>query len=203
MVRFVSDSGCDMFELEGASFGTASITIRTEDESFTDDENLSTHRMIEFFLRHKGRSFTACPSSGDWIDAFHNDDGSVPEEVYVVTLTGGLSGTYNSACVAADIFREEHPGVKVLVVDSLTIGPEMQLLLEKMVEMKRMGLSFEQVCEGIKTYQKHTRTFYALKSFHNLVENYVDIVFANESEAKAFTKMEPREALDEIARNQP
>ena len=35
--------------------------------------------------------------------------------------------------------------------------------------------------------------------FHNLVENYVDIVFANESEAKAFTKMEPREALDELA----
>ena len=30
--------------------------------------------------------------------------------------------------------------------------------------------------------------------FHNLVENYVDIVFANETEAKAFTKLEPREA---------
>lgn len=35
---------------------------------------------------------------------------------------------------------------------------------------------------------------------HDIVENYVDIVFANESEAKAFTKSEPREALDEIAR---
>ena len=31
---------------------------------------------------------------------------------------------------------------------------------------------------------------------HDIVENYVDIVFANETEAKAFTKMEPREALD-------
>ena len=37
--------------------------------------------------------------------------------------------------------------------------------------------------------------------FHNLIENYVDIVFANESEAKAFTKMEPREAIDELARH--
>lgn len=35
--------------------------------------------------------------------------------------------------------------------------------------------------------------------FHNLVEKYVDIVFANESEARAFTKKEPREALDELA----
>lgn len=34
---------------------------------------------------------------------------------------------------------------------------------------------------------------------HDIVDNYVDIVFANETEAKAFTKLEPREALDEIA----
>lgn len=36
--------------------------------------------------------------------------------------------------------------------------------------------------------------------FHNLVEKYVDIVFANESEARAFTKKEPREALDDLAK---
>ncbi len=35
---------------------------------------------------------------------------------------------------------------------------------------------------------------------HNLVEKYVDIVFANEAEAKAFTKKEPSEALGDIAR---
>jgi sugar/nucleoside kinase (ribokinase family) len=35
--------------------------------------------------------------------------------------------------------------------------------------------------------------------FHNLVENYVDIVFANETEAKAFTKKEPQEAIVELA----
>ena len=37
--------------------------------------------------------------------------------------------------------------------------------------------------------------------FHNLVENYVDIVFANETEAKAYTKLEPREAIDELAKH--
>ena len=34
---------------------------------------------------------------------------------------------------------------------------------------------------------------------HDIVENYVDIVFANETEAMAFTGKQPREALDEIA----
>lgn len=36
---------------------------------------------------------------------------------------------------------------------------------------------------------------------HDIVDNYVDIVFANETESKAFTKLEPREALDEISRH--
>lgn len=36
---------------------------------------------------------------------------------------------------------------------------------------------------------------------HDIIDKYVDIVFANEMEAKAFTKLEPREALDEIARH--
>ena len=36
---------------------------------------------------------------------------------------------------------------------------------------------------------------------HNLVDNYVDIVFANETEAKAFTKLEPREALAELSKH--
>lgn len=36
---------------------------------------------------------------------------------------------------------------------------------------------------------------------HDIVDHYVDIVFANESEARAFTRMPPREALDEIARH--
>ena len=37
--------------------------------------------------------------------------------------------------------------------------------------------------------------------FHNLVENYVDIVFANETEAKAYTKKEPQEAILELAKS--
>ena len=40
-----------------------------------------------------------------------------------------------------------------------------------------------------------------LAFLHDLVEKYVDIVFANETEAKAFTGLEPKEALDEIARH--
>ena len=36
---------------------------------------------------------------------------------------------------------------------------------------------------------------------HDIVEHYVDIVFANESEARSFTRMSPRDALDEIAKH--
>ena len=35
--------------------------------------------------------------------------------------------------------------------------------------------------------------------FHNLLDRYIDIVFANEAEARSYTKLEPREALDALA----
>ena len=123
MVHIAADSGCDLFTLEGASFGTAPLTISTHSESFLDDEHLDCAAMIEYLLSYKGRSYTACPSSEAWMRAFLPADGQIPEELYIVTLTSGLSGTYNSAVLAKEQLLEQYPAMKVLVVDSLSVGP--------------------------------------------------------------------------------
>ncbi|MBQ0001182.1 MAG: DegV family protein [Clostridiales bacterium] len=172
MYHIVADSGCDIFELAGApSFATVPLTISTDKDHFLDDKTLNTHAMIEHMLAYKGRSFTACPSTEAWMKAFDLPDGSAPEELFIVTLTSGLSGTYNSACVAKDMYLELHPETKAYVVDSLSVGPEMVLILEKIRELKNAGCSFEEVCEQIRKYQEGTRLFFAFKSLHNLAEN--------------------------------
>lgn len=171
MFHIVADSGCDIFTLEGTSFATVPLTIRTDQRSFVDDDTLNTAEMIEYLLSYKGRSSTACPSTEDWLTAFNAADGQIPEEIYVVTLTSGLSGTYNSANIAKNIFLEDHPEVKILIVDSLSVGPEMLLIMEKLVELKKAGKTFEEVSEAISAYCKSTRLFFAFKSLHNLAEN--------------------------------
>ena len=89
----------------------------------------------------------------------------------MVTITSGLSGTWNSANVAKKQYQSDHPDVKIYVVDSLSTGPGEVLLLEKIVELKKLGKSFEEVCEEIEKYKDTLRLYFGLRSLHNLAQN--------------------------------
>lgn len=164
--KIVADSSCDMWELNGVDFAVAPITISTDNKHYVDNQELDVHLMSEELAKYKGVSHTACPSVGSWLDCYEGYD-----EVFVVTLTGAMSGTYNSAMTAKGIYEEENENVKVHVFDSLSAGPEMRLLIEKLKEMIEEDLPFEEIVEKGQDYLNHTRLFFALKSLHNFAMN--------------------------------
>lgn len=164
--KIVADSSCDMWELNGVDFAVAPITISTDNKHYVDNQDLDVHLMSEDLASYKGTSHTACPSVGAWLDCYEGFD-----EVFVVTLTGSMSGTYNSAMTAKGIYEEENENVKVHVFDSLSTGPEMRLLIEKLKEMIEEDLPFEEIVEKGQDYLNHTRLFFALKSLHNFAMN--------------------------------
>ena len=122
--------------------------------------------MVDCLHSYKGRSYTACPSVAAWLEAFEGAN-----TVYVVTITSGLSGSYNSAKVAADLYQQASPEASVHVFDSLSTGPEEFLLLEKLRELVNAGLEFEEVIRQAEDYMQHTRLFFSLHSLHNLAQN--------------------------------
>ena len=164
--KIVADSSCDMWELNGVDFAIAPMTISTDNKHYVDNQELDVHLMSEDLAKYKGVSHTACPSVGSWLDCYEGYD-----EVFVVTLTGAMSGTYNSAMTAKGIYEEENENVKVHVFDSLSTGPEMRLLIEKLKEMIEEDLTFEEIVEKGQDYLNHTRLFFALKSLHNFAMN--------------------------------
>lgn len=164
--KIVADSSCDMWELNGVDFAVAPITISTDNKHYVDNQELDVHLMSEELAKYKGVSHTACPSVGSWLDCYEGFD-----EVFVITLTGAMSGTYNSAMTAKGIYEEENENVKVHVFDSLSTGPEMRLLIEKLKEMIDEDLPFEEIVEKGQDYLNHTRLFFALKSLHNFAMN--------------------------------
>lgn len=164
--KIVADSSCDMWELNGVDFAVAPITISTDNKHYVDSQELDVHLMSEELAKYKGVSHTACPSVGSWLDCYEGFD-----EVFVITLTGAMSGTYNSAMTAKGIYEEENENVKVHVFDSLSTGPEMRLLIEKLKEMIDEDLPFEEIVEKGQDYLNHTRLFFALKSLHNFAMN--------------------------------
>lgn len=164
--KVVADSSCDMWELNGVDFAVAPMTISTDNKHYVDNQELDVHLMSEELAKYKGVSHTACPSVGSWLDCYEGFD-----EVFVITLTGAMSGTYNSAMTAKGIYEEENENVKVHVFDSLSTGPEMRLLIEKLKEMIDEDLPFEEIVEKGQDYLNHTRLFFALKSLHNFAMN--------------------------------
>lgn len=166
MIKIVADSSCDRPNISGMTVVYSPLTMSTEERSFVDDDTLDVHEMLDYMASYKGRSYTACPSVDAWLSAFEGGD-----EIYAATITSGLSGSYNSAMAARDLYLQSHPQAKVHVFDTLSTGPEIFLLLEKLRDLTAAGLPFEQVVEHAAAYLKKTRLFFVLQSLHNLSQN--------------------------------
>ena len=91
--------------------------------------------------------------------------------VWIITITSGLSGSFNAANVAATQFKENYPENNIHVIDSLSTGPENALLIYKLRELILEGKDFETVKAEITEYHKHTRLIFALENMHNLANN--------------------------------
>ena len=164
--KIVADSSSDVLMLDSVPFASVPLTIRAGDMVFVDDENCDAAAMTQYMLTYKGKSSTACPSTQDWTEAFGE-----AEQIFCVTLTSGLSGSYNSARVAAEEYMDAHPERRVHVVDTLSAGPELRLVVEKLQELILAGLSFEEIVEQIEAYHKRSFLVFSLQSLHNFAAN--------------------------------
>ena len=165
-IKIVTDSSADLLCLEGVDFAFAPMKIITDKREFTDDQALNVEEMAEFLYHYKGQSKSSCPNVSDWLDAFGDAN-----DVVCVTITGALSGSYNSARMAKEVYETTREGTRVFVLDSLSAGPEVTLLLEKLRDMVSAGYTFEYICEAVETYRMHTGLCFMLKSLNNFANN--------------------------------
>ena len=165
-IRLVADSSINLLSFEGADYAAVPMKVVAGDTEYVDDTTLDLPVMLKGLKDYKGKSSTACPSVGDWLDAFGEAD-----EVLGVTITSNLSGCYNASQVAAKEYLKTHPNAKVFILDSYSTGPEMHLILEKYVELIGAGLSFEEIVDAIKEYAKKTHLMFSLASLSNFAKN--------------------------------
>lgn len=164
----VADSSADLSiqALSCATIRSVPLKIITSEKEYVDDHTLSVEQMVSDLESYKGRSSSSCPNTADWLESFES-----AEHIFCITITSGLSGSCNSARAAKIEYEDLYPERKVFVIDSLSTGPEMVLIVEKLQELIASGLSFEEVCTAITDYQKHTGLLFMLESMKNLANN--------------------------------
>jgi len=165
-IRLVADSSANIYPGNKPEAFSAPMKIVTTEKEYVDDDHLDVPGMLKELRQYKGKSSTACPSVDDWLNTFGDAD-----IVYGVSITSNLSGCYNAAMIAAQQYMEQHPDRKVFILDTLSTGPEMQLLLEKYASLVESGKSFDEVVSEIKEYSKKTHLIFSLESLDNFAKN--------------------------------
>lgn len=168
--KIVADSGCDYRTIGNLAvdtlFESVSLTIQVGNEIFIDNAQLNIDNMMEKMYTTSSASKSACPSPDDYMKAFNG-----ASNIFVVTITGTLSGSYNSAQVAKRLYLEDHPDVNIHIIDTLSAGGENDLIIKKLNLLIGQGLSYEEVIKEITTYQTKTKLLFVLAKVDNLVKN--------------------------------
>lgn len=161
----VSDSSSNIYDFEGIDYAYTPMKITIDGKTYEDREGTRLDEMVNA-MENSTSSSTACPSTGEWLEAFEGHD-----EVFAVTISSNLSGSYNSCCLAKNEYEAEHPEAKVSIFDSLMTGPGMRMIMEKVRELSSLNLDFDSIIEGVNEYRKKMHLCFSLGSISNLAKN--------------------------------
>jgi DegV family protein with EDD domain len=165
--KIIADSSADILEFSGVDFASVPLKIITDSKEYVDNSALDVVGMLSDLKVYKGKSRTSCPSSGEYLEAFGE-----AENIFVVTISSNLSGSFNAANVAARTYLADHPDRRVHIIDSLSAGAECYLMVIRLAELIGEGKSFDEIKSEITDYAiNRTRLIFALESMRNLANN--------------------------------
>lgn len=162
IIKVVTDSACDLSPemAEDRGVRVVPLTIRFGDEELVDREQLSTKEFWDRVITGSVIPETAAPSPGAFQSAFEEAADEGHSGVLCVTLSSGLSATYQAARTAADAVEGRIP---VRVVDSLTITLGQGMLALSALEQAQEGQSLDDIAACIEDQKTRTRVFGVLE----------------------------------------
>ena len=161
--KIVSDSSSNIFEFPGIDYASAPLNLVFNERDHIDTPDLDVDALLDEMQKTKARVTSSCPNIGDWLRAYEGG-----KDIFVVTITGSLSGGYGTAVEASKVYIKENPDARIHVFDSLSTGPEMRLIIEKISELCQKELSFDAIVSEINGYMKKTHLIFCLSSLANL-----------------------------------
>ena len=167
--KIVVDSCCELPEnlLSDKRFERVPLGLEVGEYSILDDENFNQAEFLRKVAEYPKCPKSSCPSPERFLESYREE----VDHVYAVTLSGHLSGSYNSAVLGKKLYEEKYGKKQIHVVDSQSAsGGEAQIAL-KLMELEEAGCSFEQITEKIDAFRDSVQTYFVLDNLETLRKN--------------------------------
>jgi DegV family protein with EDD domain len=137
-----------------------------DDVTIIDDETFNQQSFLSLVKASQHGPKSACPSPDDFMKYFDYDG-----NIYVITLSSQLSGSYNSAELAKKLYLEEHPDKKIDVIDSRSASIGQTLIAMKIMEYEEASLPYEEIVEKVNAFRDELLTKFVLESLETFRKN--------------------------------
>lgn len=167
--KIIGDSCLDLPDelKQDPHYETIPFTIMVDGYQVIDDESFDQGRFLELVRNSPECPKTACPSP----EMFKKAYGCEEENVFVITISGPLSGSYNSAELAKKLYEEEFGKKNIAVINSESASggeANIALLIRDLCEQ---GLSFEEIEREALAYRDRMKTYFVLETLDTLRKN--------------------------------
>lgn len=167
--KIVVDSCCELPEgyrgREDIEF--VPLGLEVGDYCIQDDEQFNQSEFLKKVAACSSCPKSSCPSPEIYMEAYRAD----AENIYVVTLSSRLSGSYNSAELGKKLYEENYGKKNIFIVDSRSAScgeAQIALLAE---ELEKSGETFEKITEELIRYREGMHTYFVLDNLDTLRKN--------------------------------
>jgi len=168
-LKILCDSCCDLSdELAKELNAERAVPFHIEvgGEYMVDDDNLSVPDLLKKMKKCTSKMSSACPSPEYWKDVFMKAGGG-----FAITISGKLSGMYQSAKIGLEAVRNEVSGFIGHIFDSKSAACGEVLVAYKIRQFEKKGLPFDSVVKEVENFISNMKTFFVLDDVSNLVKN--------------------------------
>ena len=160
--KIIADSCCDYVQAgeDILSFVTrVPLSIDLDGKTFVDNAELNSSALLAAMAQSPTAPRSACPSPMAFAEACEGPE----QDVYIVTLSARVSGTYDSACNGMEMAKAAHPEKNIHIFNSRSAAAGEVAICLKIQELARQGVAFPEVVRQGEEYISSMTTDFVLE----------------------------------------
>lgn len=171
--RIVVDSCCELPDqyYTDERFIRIPLELQIGDYRIPDDDDFNQLDFIRRVAESAECARSACPPPEKFMQAYSSD----VSDIYVVTLSAKLSGSYNAAVLAADLYEEEYEDEygprNIHVFDSQSASAGESQIALKILECAEAGHTFEEIVDMVENFRDIMKTYFVIDNLDTFIKN--------------------------------